>query len=621
MKKNWLDSMNFLKDMTWRKAGPSSAQEESSSAVNKPNAANEERGLGVNTLLWILVSVMALSITSIGGFGYYAAYSELQSAKHGLEEVELDVKMIIPSQDAEISFNKQIRAWKNILLRGGDPASFEKYLKSFDSEESKVQEHLTSLRNLMLTQPQLMTSNIAQVDLTLKLHKEMGDKYRDALNAYEHGNLMSAHTVEALVKGLDSVITDKMGATTDLIKDFSIKNSVNNKKLLDEAFARTTKIFIAVVLGTLVLAIALTLPIRKTVNRILDKVTNLLTNAEQKSHIEQEENRRNQEAILRLLNEVANLADGDLTSKPVVTGDVTGAIADSLGHAIETLRSLVGAINTTTGQVASEAAATQETAQQLTAASDRQAQEINTADIAVTEMTQSIERVSRNAVESSLVAKQSLDIAKKGAQTVQGTIQGMEAIREQIQETSKRIKRLGESSQEIGEIVNLIHGVAYQTNILALNAAIQAAMAGEAGRGFSVVADEVQRLSKRVSNSSKQIENLVKAIQTDTSEAVISMEKSTSGVVSGTRLAQDAGKALAEIETVSANLSGLIEGISNAAHQQFATAGEVSNRMKMIQDITTQTSTGTKQAAVSIGQLTGMAEELKKSVAGFKLPA
>lgn len=334
----------------------------------------------------------------------------------------------------------------------------------------------------------------------------------------------------------------------------------------------------------------------------------------------QDENRSNQEAILRLLDEVSDLADGNLTRKPLVTADVTGAIADSLGYAIETLRTLVGAINTTAEQVATGASSTQEKALQLTMASDRQAQGINTAGTAVSEMTKSIGRVSRNAIESSSVAKQSVEIAKRGTQTVQGTIQGMETIREQIQETSKRIKRLGESSQEIGEIVGLIHSVAYQTNILALNAAIQAAMAGEAGRGFSVVADEVQRLSKRVSNSARQIENLVKTIQTDASEAVISMEKSTSGVVSGTRLAQDAGKALAEIETVSINLDRLIEGISNAAREQTDTAGTVSHLMKMIQDITTQTSQGTKQAAASIGELTGMAGELKKSVAGFKLP-
>ncbi len=355
-------------------------------------------------------------------------------------------------------------------------------------------------------------------------------------------------------------------------------------------------------------------PVAAGFDSMVQQVGTLVAKAE-------DENRRNQEAILRLLDEVADLADGDLTRKPVVTADVTGAIADSLGYAIDTLRSLIGAINTTAAQVATEAGASQTQALQLTAASDRQAQEINTAGTAVSDMAKSIEQVSQNAVESSAVAKQSVDIAKKGAQTVQGTIQGMEAIREQIQETSKRIKRLGESSQEIGEIVGLINDIADQTSILALNASIQAAMAGEAGRGFSVVADEVQRLSKRVSNSTKQIEDLVKTIQTDASEAVISMEKSTSGVVSGTRLAQDAGKALAEIETVSAKLDGLIEDISSASRHQSTTAGQVSSLMEAIQDITTQTSQGTKQAASSIGQLTGMADELKKSVAGFKLPA
>ena len=612
MKKNLLDSISF--GMTSRKENPSLPLEGSSRAANKSHATKEEQGLRVNGLLWILVGIMSLSIIGLGGFGFYKSYIELQIAKHSLEEVELDLKMIVPSQSAEINFNKQIRAWKNILIRGGDPANFKKYLKAFEKEESTVQENLKLLKKLMVTQPQIMIDNIAQVDLILKLHLEMGDKYRDALNSYDQENLASAHTVEALIKGLDSVITDKMAVTTGQIKDFSIKNSANNKKILTENYELNTEIFIMVVLVSLVLATALTLPIRNNVNKILDKVANLLVNSEL-------QNSRNQDAILRLLNEVADLADGNLTRKPVVTEDITGALADSLGDAIDTLRHLVGAINSTATQVAMGALATQTTTLQLTVASAKQAQEIDTAGTAMYEMAKSAEQVSANAAGSTAVAQRSVDIAKKGAQTVQDAIQGMESIREQIQETSKRIKRLGESSQEIGDIVDLINDIADQTSILALNASIQAATAGEAGRGFSVVADEVQRLSERVGSSTKQIARLVKTIQADTNEAVISMNKSTSGVVSGARLAQDAGKALGEIEDVSVNLAHSIGSISEAARQQVMMANSVSNTMKIIQGITIQTSEGTKRAAESIGELTDMADSLKKSVASFTLPA
>lgn len=334
----------------------------------------------------------------------------------------------------------------------------------------------------------------------------------------------------------------------------------------------------------------------------------------------QEQNEQNQNAILRLLDELADLADGDLTTEATVTEDFTGAIADSINYAIDQMRTLVQSIRDTAVNVASSAEQTQTTAKQLAEASEHQAQEIAGASAAVNEMAVSIDQVSSNASESSSVAERSVSIAKKGAEVVQNTIKGMDDIREQIQETSKRIKRLGESSQEIGDIVSLINDIADQTNILSLNAAIQASMAGDAGRGFAVVADEVQRLAERSSAATKQIEALVKTIQSDTNEAVISMEHTTSEVVRGARLAQDAGVALEEIENVSTNLAELIQNISNAARQQSSSAAHISNTMNVIQEITSQTSSGTNQTAESIGNLAAMAAELRESVAGFKLP-
>jgi len=334
-----------------------------------------------------------------------------------------------------------------------------------------------------------------------------------------------------------------------------------------------------------------------------------------------EKNERNQNAIMRLLDEIEDLADGDLTVTASVTEDFTGTIADSINYSVDQLRDLVATINLTAGQVAGAVQETQATAMQLAEASEHQAQQISEASTAINDMAQSIDQVSANAAESSAVAERSVEIANKGNEVVHNTIHGMDNIREQIQDTAKRIKRLGESSQEIGDIVSLIDDIADQTNILALNAAIQASMAGDAGRGFAVVADEVQRLAERSSAATRQIETLVRAIQTDTNEAVISMEQTTTEVVRGARLAQDAGVALEEIEGVSKTLAALIQSISNAAQQQTSSAGQISLTMNVIQQITSQTSSGSTATAESIGNLTKMASQLRRSVSGFTLPA
>jgi len=335
----------------------------------------------------------------------------------------------------------------------------------------------------------------------------------------------------------------------------------------------------------------------------------------------QEQNRHNQDAILQLLDEMGDLADGDLTVTATVTEDITGAIADSINYTIDALRDLVENINSTTVHVASAAQETQATAIHLTDASEHQAQQITDVSTAITDMAGSIEQVSQNAGQSSEVAKQSVQLAAEGNDAVKDAITGMDTIREHIQETSKRIKRLGESSQEIGDIVELINDIAEQTNILSLNAAIQATMAGEAGRGFAVVADEVQRLAERSGNATKQIDALVRTIQSDTNEAISSMEKSTAGVVSGAKLTQDAGAALVQIETVSNQLADLIDNISEAAKQQAQAAVSTSNSMNVIQEITMQTSTGTNESAASIGRLLDLTNDLRKSVSGFTLPS
>ena len=346
----------------------------------------------------------------------------------------------------------------------------------------------------------------------------------------------------------------------------------------------------------------------------------IIRDAQRRLSVQARQNAQNQEAILQLLDELADLADGDLTVQATVTEDFTGAIADSINFAIDQMRGLVANINRLSVQVAAAANETQSTAKGLAEAADNQAQEINAATDAVNQMATSIDEVSTNAAESASVAERAVEIAGKGGVVVRNTIGGMDRIRGQIQETSKRIKRLGESSQEIGDIVSLINDIADQTNILSLNAAIQASMAGDAGRGFAVVADEVQRLAERASAATKQIGALVKAIQTDTNEAVISMEQTTAEVVEGARLAQDAGVALEEIEGVSQSLAELIQNISDTARQQAATAGQISNTMMVIQAITSNTSKSSEATAASIGELATMASQMRRSVEGFKLP-
>jgi len=344
----------------------------------------------------------------------------------------------------------------------------------------------------------------------------------------------------------------------------------------------------------------------------------LKVSQEARKHSEQ--NERNQQAILRLLDELSSLADGNLTAQATVTEDITGAIADSINYAIEALRELVTTINSTAITLDAAAKQTLASGGHLAKASVAQSKQVASASESAAAMASSVEEVSGNAERSSDVARHAVDIAHKGGDAVRRTIDGMNAIRETIQETSKRIKRLGESSQEIGNIVELINDIAEQTNILALNASIQASMAGEAGRGFAVVADEVQRLAERAANATKQIEVLVRTIQADTNEAVVSMERSTTDVVGGALLAENAGAALDEIEQVSNQIASLVQNISASARQQTGSAQGIARNMQVLREISAQTAENSAATTNSIGKLAQLSAQLRKSVSGFRLP-
>jgi len=332
-----------------------------------------------------------------------------------------------------------------------------------------------------------------------------------------------------------------------------------------------------------------------------------------------QQNQRNQDAILRLMDEMALIADGDLTAQARVTEDITGSIADSVNVTVGELRKVVESINEASEQVTSATDEAQKIAARLLAAAQRQAQDIGEADGSVEQMTRSITEVSETAAESAEFARSSIATTERGTQAVQESISGMNEIRVQIQDTAKRIKRLGESTQEIGEIVDLISDITEQTNVLALNAAIQAASAGEAGRGFTVVAEEVQRLAERSGEATKQIAALVKTIQADTQEAVAAMERSTHGVVEGARLTDAAGQSLQEIEEITRNLAELMQSIASSTHDQVAVAEQVRSIMREVLGLTSETTDGTQRTASSVGQLASLAQELKGSVTRFKV--
>ena len=330
-------------------------------------------------------------------------------------------------------------------------------------------------------------------------------------------------------------------------------------------------------------------------------------------------NDANQAAILRLMNELQTVAEGDLTQQATVTEDITGAIADSVNYTVEELRTLVSQVQGTVGRVTETTQQVEATSTELLAASDEQLREIRETGESVLQMAGRINDVSSQAQQTAQVARQSLQAAESGLTAVQNTIGGMNSIRDQIQETSKRIKRLGESSQEIGEITELISDITEQTNVLALNAAIQAASAGEAGRGFSVVAEEVQRLAERSGDATRQIAALVKTIQTDTQDAAAAMERSTQGVVEGTRLSDAAGNALGDIDRVSRQLADLIAHISSQASREAESANVVAANIQHIFAVTEQTGEGTRSTAQMVRELSRTAEELKQSVARFKI--
>jgi methyl-accepting chemotaxis protein len=400
--------------------------------------------------------------------------------------------------------------------------------------------------------------------------------------------------------------------TIDSLYGFMYQGTNALRGVLEERRARLQKTMI-VKFGVIALLVAAALATLFSLGRL--QLRRERRRAEEAERI----NRENQASILDLLDQLANVADGDLTVRARVTEQITGAIADSVNNTVEELRDLVGRINDTASRVGEHSERARAVSHQLLEAAGTQATEIEQTNASFVEVARAMQTVSENASRSADVARHSLEASERGARTVQESIAGMNQIRGHIQETAKRIKRLGESSQEISEIVELISEITEQTNVLALNAAIQAAAAGDAGRGFSVVAEEVQRLAERSGEATRQIAAIVKAIQADTQEAVYAMERSTQGVVEGAKASDAAGRALTDIGSVSKDLAELIEGIAATTRAQAEAVARASRNMNDILGITRLTTEGTQQTAATVTELAASAEVLKASVSGFKI--
>jgi twitching motility protein PilJ len=530
----------------------------------------------------------------------------LDAAVYRLDELGPKFADSVYNLQGELSIQRQPAAIANLerlRLLGDSLVSLSRNLNGGDSEFSgRLLDHEMEMqqivRALQAGDPQLGIVAVSGAETEAALAalarraSQMSDAVRDSLSASDglEPVRQAARMLDELVLGMES---DRA-----MFGDPSLQPGLEAEML---------RLFALLGGAGFIVVLMLTLWLRGSGLR---RKTNMLA----------QQTESDQQAILRLLDELGSLADGDLTVEATVGDDVTGAIADSVNYAIEALRDLVVTVNESAILVDDATRQTEASAGALEAASEAQAKQVKHASEVVRQMTASIDEVSGNAERSSDVARHSVDVAHKGGDAVRRTIEGMNTIRETIQDTSKRIKRLGESSQEIGDIVELINDIADQTNILALNASIQASMAGEAGRGFAVVADEVQRLAERSANATKQIEVLVSTIQSDTNEAVVSMERSTTDVVGGALLAENAGAALEEIEQVSNQIASLVQNISGSARDQAGSAKTVLESVEKLQEISGETNESAATTASYISKLSALASQLRQSVSGFILP-
>jgi len=534
----------------------------------------------------------------------------------------------------------------------------EKFIKAANAAIPKIEEaseeiitqlikqdahqKLIFIASYQLLLAQRINTGINQIDLdetnvseTIKTLKIDAKAFRDALEGMLKGDrrnnisritakplrtrisntLSTFATLEELISRLkeQSIKLDNLRVAKKALIDHSdnLLNSINELIEIYENNVNTKNIVnvVGYTFGAISLALLLWLAIA------INRITRTELTLKEKS------NKKTVDAIKLLQNEIAPIAKGDLTTNTTVAPGITEPIAEMINFTINSLRQLVRNIDSMAIHVSETAEETQSTAIKLARASDQQAQQLTSVAETVNKMSQSFDVVAKQSEESTQLSNKAVNMAEQGGLAVRNTIRGMHIIKEDIYDTSNRIKRLGESSQEIGAVVELINGIADQTNILALNAAIKASVAGEGGQSFTMVADEVQQLAERVTQATQKIESLVKSIQLDTSQAVVSMEQSIGNVINGTKLAEDAGDALLRIETVSAHLAEFINNVSAATLTLTETSTHTSQTMNAIKNLTDSNLINTKQTAALTAKLAELAQEQRAAIHGFKLPS
>jgi twitching motility protein PilJ len=589
-----------------------------------------------------LLFAMGAILAIMGGTSLWAVLTQDAVASELEDLLGHEAELAVVSAELRGSFLQQHSAWQNVLVRGGNQVFYQRYSKEFDERA----ENTGKLRARLEGLTQYMTKGEkALIEIADRGYSAYMEAYPRALEAYGGPGGNKQREAEAVISGKDRDPESALSTLAELI----ISRAQRERSNLEAHAARTKSIVNSLLIVSILIGLGLAVFLARrivrplqdvgrvslaiqsgdlsaraqpttadelgqlgyTLNDMLDEITALVQTKEERDRIQQQ--------IVTLLEEVSTLADGDLTIQANVHEGALGSVADAFNYMVSELRTIIATVNETTVQVVSSTNEILAASNQLATSATQQAHQIAETSQAVEDLTGSINEVSENARVSAEVAARARSSANQGLESVRATIGGMQRIRNQVQQTAKQVKRLGESSQEIGQIVQLIEEMAEKTDLLALNASIQAAAAGDQGRGFAVVAEEVRRLAERASTAAKQISLLVTTIQADTAQAVVAMEQNTSEVVEGSRLADEAGQSLEAVDEVVQQMAGLAETISRAAERQADVSRRIAHAMTDISGVTESTSAGSREAAESVNHLARLAETLRSSVATFKL--